>query len=277
MSMHPHGVEHPRIYSREYYQRIRDLEERHWWYIGMRAIAAVLLPPPSTRGQRRRVLDAGCGTGAALTWARHALGASEVTGIDISWYALEFCRQRGEGRLSQASVMELPFRDGCFDVVVCNDVLQHLPTAGGDVEALREAWRVLSRGGLLLVRTNSRLGRSRDGDIDPDFQQYRLEEVLARMESAGFVRNRGSYVNALPALYAVVRERLRRRRHSSSPSHDHQLYQGLGVRETILKRPWLNRLLTWILMAEAAYLSRPGRRLPFGHTIVCLGIKPHDR
>ncbi len=72
---------------------------------------------------------------------------------------------------------------------------------------------------------------------------------------------------------AIFDPRLRR---PHAPAHHLQycLYHGLDVREAIMKRPWLNRFLVAILKGEARYLSRPHRRLPFGHTIMCLGIKP---
>jgi len=269
-------MESPRIYSPEYYGRIHELEERHWWYIGMRAVAASLLRSHSTSGGRRRVLDAGCGTGATMAWARAALGASDVTGIDVAREALALCLARGERRLSQSSVIQLPFRGGCFDLVLCCDVLQHLPTDGGDVQALREFHRVLCAGGAVLIRTNSRLGTvRRRGRADPDFQQYRLEEVVSRMEAAGFAVTRGSYANALPALYAVLRAWLARTEKSPA-AHDHGLYRGLAVRDTAVRRPWLNRLLLGILAGEARYLAAPHRRLRFGHTILCVGVKTHE-
>jgi SAM-dependent methyltransferase len=269
-------MEGPRIYSPKYYDRIQELEERHWWYIGMRAVAASLLRSHSAGGGRPRVLDAGCGTGATMAWARAALGAGDVTGIDVAREALELCVARGERRLLRSSVMQLPFRDACFDLVLCCDVLQHLPTDGGDLQALRELRRVLCAGGAVLIRTNSRLGAIRRGvRADPDFQQYRVEEVVSRMEAAGFAVTRRSYANALPALYAVVRAWFARREKSPA-AHDHGLYRGLAVRDTAVRRPWLNRLLLSILAGEARYLAVPHRRLRFGHTIMCVGVKPHE-
>jgi ubiquinone/menaquinone biosynthesis C-methylase UbiE len=267
-------VDRPKIYSKEYYDRIRALEDGHWWHAGMREIAAALLRSESDSGARPRVLDAGCGTGSAMTWVRTAVNASRVTGIDVSAYALSFCRDRGERSLSQSSVMELPFRDGCFDLVLCNDVLQHLPTDGGDVAAFKEIHRVLRPGGLMLLRTNSSLGFSGGGaQADADFQRYELGQLADKARGVGFVVKRASYANVLPSLYASVKGQLQRL-HSSGHDHRHgTVYEGLGIREEIMKRRWLNRLLLSNLACEARYLSRPNRCLPFGHTIVCLALK----
>jgi ubiquinone/menaquinone biosynthesis C-methylase UbiE len=265
----------PKIYSNEYYQRIRALEDQHWWHAGMRQIAAALLRSEPEMSAAPRVLDAGCGTGSAMAWIRTAVGASSVMGIDVSAYALSFCRDRGERSLSQSSVMELPFRDGSFDLVLCNDVLQHLPTDGGDVAALKDIHRVLRPGGLTLLRTNSRLGHPGGGDqMDADFQRYDLGQLADKVRGAGFIVKRASYANLLLSLHASLKSRLR---HVRSPAHGHHhgtVYEGLGIREGVMKRRWLNRLLLLNLACEARYLSRSNRCLPFGHTIVCLALKP---
>ncbi len=51
---------HPEIYSREYYQGISDLQDRHWWHAGMREIAAALIRSQHGSRHHLRVLDAGC-------------------------------------------------------------------------------------------------------------------------------------------------------------------------------------------------------------------------
>lgn len=267
---------HPEIYSREYYQRIADLEDRHWWHVGMREIATGLLRSQDRGRRPSRVLDAGCGTGTGIKWVREVLGAHDVVGADISGEALELCRVRHPGRpLVRASVAELPFRSGCFDLLLCHDVLQHLPTDGLDRRALAEMFRVLRPGGLLLLRANSRLGMGQDeGARDADFQRYTLPEVVSRLAAAGFVVKRATYANFLPALYASLKRRLRRSGKRGHNHHPQRVYEGLGVRDTASRHPWVNRLLILALRAEACYLAAPKRALAFGHSTLCIGAKP---
>lgn len=47
-------------------------------------------------------------------------------------------------------ITKVPYPDGTFDVVVCNHVLEHLPS---DAEALSEISRVLKPGGIAIVQT----------------------------------------------------------------------------------------------------------------------------
>ena len=87
------------------------VEDRHWWYRGMETITRALLerwiPLRSPK-----ILDAGCGTGAAMTTYLAEYGM--VTGIDLYAEALRFCRKRNAPRLARASVLDLPFEDACL-------------------------------------------------------------------------------------------------------------------------------------------------------------------
>ena len=48
----------------------------------------------------------------------------------------------------QAEAAYVPFRDGCFDAVICSELLEHVPDPPA---VLREAYRVLREGGTLLI------------------------------------------------------------------------------------------------------------------------------
>ena len=57
----------PRIFTPEYYARMRDLESVSWWNAGMRDIAARLLDKAQLP-ENGSVLDAGCGSGQTMAW-----------------------------------------------------------------------------------------------------------------------------------------------------------------------------------------------------------------
>ena len=235
----------------DYYQRILGNEEGHWWYRGMFSITAALLGERLTR-DGGRLLDAGCGTGGFLRWALQEGSFASAAGVDIGSAAIELARESLPGvDLRAAPLRALPFEDDSFDLVVSNDVLQHVPEA--DVDAsLSELRRVLAPGGTVLLRTNGsrRLRRERD-----DWRAYDRSTLRGALEGAGLAVERLTYANLALSLYGALR---RRSPHAPSERHD-------GIpREPSRTVSILGRSL---LAAEARWLARPGRALPYGHTL----------
>ncbi|WP_330329081.1 methyltransferase domain-containing protein [Streptomyces sp. NBC_00536] len=99
-----------------------------------------------------RVLDAGCGTGRALTELRAAVGPSgTVLGADLTPQMLaEAARagRRSAGALLLADVARLPLRDACLDAVFAAGLIAHLPDPGAN---LCELARVVRPGGRLAL------------------------------------------------------------------------------------------------------------------------------
>jgi len=96
-----------------------------------------------------RVLDIGCGIG---TYVRK-LGelADRVYGIDID---TDRVHQGRTGSLAIAVSEELPFETAAFDVVLLNEVIEHVRS---DRETLEEACRVVGPGGHIVIYAPNRL------------------------------------------------------------------------------------------------------------------------
>ncbi len=125
----------------EYYQKMYDLEETHWWFVGKRKIIFSILDKFYKKRKDLKILDVGCGTGIMLT---HLKKYGDVTGVDDSAIALSLCRKRGHRQLFEAPITQLPLEEGTFDIVTCFDTLSH-QRVKDDLQALRELYRVLKR------------------------------------------------------------------------------------------------------------------------------------
>ncbi|WP_069762617.1 class I SAM-dependent methyltransferase [Streptomyces sp. LUP47B] len=99
-----------------------------------------------------RVLDAGCGTGRALTPLRAAVGPSGVVvGADLTPAMLEAAVRAGrdrDGRLLLADVAALPLRSRSLDAVFGAGLISHLSRPA---ENLSELARVVRPGGVLAL------------------------------------------------------------------------------------------------------------------------------
>lgn len=243
------------------YEVMYGVEDRFWWYRGMRLFARRLLPELFAALRPLRVLDAGCGTGANLAHVLDAEppggGRHRATGVDRSAEALRFCRRRGLTSLSRASVTALPFPAASFDVVTCHDVLYAVPD---DVAAIRELARVLAPGGVLYVTVAA--FESLRGDHDRavhGLRRYRREGLVRKLVAAGLTVERTTYADALLFVPIWIHRRARallaRAGSSSEATSD--------FREL---PPWLDRILFGILGLEARLATRTG--LPFGVTLI---------
>jgi SAM-dependent methyltransferase len=99
-----------------------------------------------------RVLDAGCGTGRALTPLRAAVGpAGVVVGADLTLAMLEAAVRAGrhrDGYVLLADVAALPLRSQSLDAVFGAGLVSHLPDPA---ENLRELARVVRPSGRLAL------------------------------------------------------------------------------------------------------------------------------
>ncbi|MGE5282681.1 MAG: class I SAM-dependent methyltransferase [Chloroflexota bacterium] len=87
------------------------------------------------------VLDAGCGEGETLA-RLDSLPRQGTAAIDLSEQAVGHVRDRLPWvDASVASVTDLPFGDGSFDLVLCLEVLEHLPEPGAALDELARVSR----------------------------------------------------------------------------------------------------------------------------------------
>jgi SAM-dependent methyltransferase len=103
----------------------------------------------------KKVLDAACGTGYGSQMLKRA-GARAVEGLDIDTVSIAYAVRDYAGSgitFRQGNVLQLPYPDKTFDVVVSFETIEHVPNGA---DWLREAARVLKPGGLFIVSTPNR-------------------------------------------------------------------------------------------------------------------------
>jgi len=106
-----------------------------------------------------------------------------VAGVDLNWTDLHKVRgflsmtpgQKGNWILAHADVTDLPFADAVFDIVVCSEVLEHIPDSR---LAISELIRVLKPGGDLVVTVPRYL---------PEMICWKISEAYHR-EPGGHIR-----------------------------------------------------------------------------------------
>lgn len=126
-------------------------------------------------------VDIGCGNGALI----RAIGRNDAIGVDHSSLGLGPTAQSSPGTpFICADGAELPFADGSVAAITSQHVIEHLPDAN---RACREWFRVLERGGLLLLQTPNAAFRDPSVFEDPSHVQLFDRQSLAHIvREAGF-------------------------------------------------------------------------------------------
>ena len=235
-------------------------EREHFWFKGFRAFVAPLVARAAAARAPRRLLDCGCGTGVNLPMLAQY---GTAFGLDLTWTGLKFAKDHGVHRLTQASVVHVPFRDHAFDVVTCFDVLQCFPPDVGR-SVLAEFRRILAPGGYLVM--NVAALESLRGDhavLAEEAHRYERGELHAMIEATGFHVERLTFTNV--SLFPIMLgTRWWQRRRGLRPAED-------AHGEISIPSAPVNHALTALLQCEASLLRRLD--MPIGSSLLVLAQK----
>jgi SAM-dependent methyltransferase len=243
------------------HERYYRLGKTYWWFYGKYRLVLNLLQRfcPKELSSHPQILDAGCGPGHFMELLKEY---GETAGTDYSLDRLLFCRQEGFENLAQTDLCHIPFHNDKFDLVVSIDTIEHIQN---DRQAVRELYRVTKPGGVLAVTVPAFMVLWGSHDVNQGhYKRYRIHEMRAMLEDAGFHVIKATYAELLwflPLLVIRKTKALKERIAPSRPSDDFLLFPA-----------WINTLLSKVIISESVLVRRFD--LPFGVTMVCLAQKP---
>ena len=236
------------------------LPETYWRYIARHELFLEIWKRHRVPQPRYHVLDIGCGAGGLLGYLA-ARAAITAVGFDVAPEALVYARRRGLHALGIADAARLPIRDESADLVIAQDVVEHVADDGRLLEDLA---RVCRPGGLALIVAPAyrALWSSRDVRLG-HYRRYRLGELAARVKAAGLDVVHRTYLDFSLAPILRIAVALAPRSADGVPDLPQDAPGGMGL---------TNRLLLAVSRAEATVARRVA--LPLGASALVLGARP---
>jgi len=205
-----------------------------------------------------RVLDIGCGSGRHTAAIARYEGV-QVLGADISLEDIIETKKRlifqerlegkrGQWDLLAAGICRLPFKDNFFDLIVCSEILEHIPDHH---QAVAEIVRVLKPGRDLVVsvprffpeRICWILSREYQCANNGHIRIYKKKDLVALLEEGGLKEWASHYAHSLHSPYWWLKCLLGPARKDAALVN---LYHDLLTWD-IMKRPWITRFLDYLL------------------------------
>lgn len=135
-----------------YYQNgIKKNILQHVWHTGKLRMTRSLIQ--SIHNQPKKILDIGCASGWFLSELSKFYPQAHCTGIDVYEEAIQYGKTWYSNlKLIHADAHALPFKKNSFDILICNEVLEHVLDPE---KVLKEIQRVLRPGGYAVIEMDT--------------------------------------------------------------------------------------------------------------------------
>ena len=179
--------------ERAVFDRMAELDSRHWWFVARRKILAELIQRAVPLPNDARILEIGCGTGHNFDMLRRF---GHVDGIEVDDEARALSSRRLGREVGSSPLPELPgIPDAAYHLVALLDVLEHIEQ---DVASLASIRNKLAPGGrvLLTVPANQWMWSAHDA-AHHHHRRYSKASLRRVIDEAGLKVETLSYFNTL--------------------------------------------------------------------------------
>ncbi len=240
--------------DKQIYQKMREVENEHWWFVGRRRIVESVIQSMSLP-KAAHILDAGCGTGGNLAMLNQY---GEVKGMEMNDDAREYASSLQLGEILPGHLPDtIPHPANSFDLIVLLDVLEHIDDDRASLEALNA--RLAEGGRILLTVPAFQLLWGPHDEAHHHKRRYTATQLKQTAKAADLELEYISYFNTwLFPLIAMTRFIQRWKSESEAEIN-------------LPSRP-INHVLTRLFASERIFI--PGSRLPFGVSLLAVLKSP---
>ena len=231
------------------------VESFHWWFVVRRKLLKSILSSIDVP-INCLTLDIGCGTGSNLKILGSA-GLHKVVGLDRSFYALSLAKKKVNLSLVSGDINSLPIRSNSIGLIIAMDILEHLDN---DANGIKESYRVLNKGGILLLTAPAFKALWGTQDVVTGHKRrYSRNEIMDKLREENFNILKSSYFNFFLFFPILITRRIIR-------------LMGVKIKsENEINSPLINYFLKIIFSLEIYILKY--FPFPFGVSVFCLAQK----
>ena len=192
------------------YQKMYEVETTHWWFQAKKDILIQLIKNkiiPQLSKSEINIADIGCGAGLLLD-SLSKFG--NVTGIDYSNNAIEFCKNSFSGELIQADCGDTNLNiNKKFDLIIATDLIEHIKD---DRIAINNIYNLLNDNGYAIITVPAfQFLWSQHDVINMHYRRYSFKNLYEAIKTAPFNICYLSYYNFflfLPALMVRITKKI---------------------------------------------------------------------
>ena len=239
------------------YEKMGEFESHYWWHRGKLHLIETMFDKYLGKSGLRSI-EMGCGTGEVMDLAQKW---GDVTGVEISKSAVDYCKSRGFknlilGDVTKLSVAELG-KD--YDLALSMDVLEHVQD---DVAAMKKIHEILKPGGYFFVSVPAyKFLWSNHDEALHHKRRYHSLEIKQKLKDSGFeILQSTHFVAALFFPIAFVRLMSNFVRRSAYPKSSY-----------VAVPDFLNNLFITLLKVESTFTKF--MNLPLGTTLFVVARK----
>lgn len=168
-------------------------------------------------GRRTRFIDVGAGAGRHSYEAlrrgadviAYDMDEVELKGVNDMFYAMDDVGEvppGGAASVQVGDILDMPYADGTFDVVLASEILEHVPA---DDRAISELVRILAPGGTLAVTVPRWLPERICWALSDEYHAnegghiriFKADQLQAKVESHGLTLTHRHHAHALHSPY----------------------------------------------------------------------------
>lgn len=227
-----------------------------------------------TIGSGSTILDIGCGSGRH-TAAAYDLNKGLVVGADtnhgdleqakskMNWHEAFQRHEKSQWSLTSADITNLPLKDQSIDLVICSEVLEHIPDHG---RAIAECIRVLKPGKHLVVSVPRRwpeaicwlLSHQYRNTKGGHIRIYHARKLIDRIQSQSMMHWATHYAHSLHAPFWWLKCLLGPQRNNILPVALYHRFLTWDLMERPRLTKWLEKWLNPVLgKSVVLYFRKP--------------------